>query len=257
MPARRNWTREEELKAFALYFILPTRKHVKNNPDVIALANDIDRSPSSVALKLGNIKAFDPMRKGKGLSHASRLDREIWEEYAQRGDKLTAQAMELLFEPSVRTANPGVDIEYIGRDLPEGKDRTVVATARANQSYFRHALLDNYDRKCCLTGLGIEPLLVASHIKPWRDADPATERLSPENGLLLNALHDKAFDQGLITIDKNLRVVVSHTVPRRSIESTPEHEYLWRFDGQSIRVPGPYRPRREFIEYHNDVVFRG
>ncbi len=78
MPARRDWTRDEELRAFALYLLLPTRLHVKTNADVIALARDIDRTPSSVALKLGNIKAFDPMRKGKGLSHASKLDQQIW-----------------------------------------------------------------------------------------------------------------------------------------------------------------------------------
>lgn len=38
----------------------------------------------------------------------------------------------------------------------------------------------------------------AIQVKPWRDADPAVKRLSPENGLPLNALHDRAFDKGLI-----------------------------------------------------------
>ncbi len=83
------------------------------------------------------------------------------------------------------------------------------------------------------------------------------ERLSPENGLLLNALHDRAFDQGLITIDRDLRVVVSRQVPRRANVGMPEYDYLWSFNGRRIDVPGPFRPRREFIEYHNDVVFRG
>lgn len=258
MAERRNWTREETLKAFALYFIIPSGKHDKRNPDVIALANDLGRTPSSVVLKLGNIKANDPMRKGRGLAHGSKLDVRIWTEYQERGDALTAEAMGLLLDAGKRASHPGMALEYLGRDLPLGMDRTVVATTRANQSYFRNVLMENYQRRCCLTGLGIEPLLVASHIKPWRDADPATERLSPENGLLLNALHDRAFDKGLITIDKNLRIVVSHTVRKRGAgdEDTPENEYLWRFDGRQINVPGPYRPRREFIEYHNDVVFR-
>lgn len=60
MPARQNWTREETLKAFALYFILPSGKHDKKNPDIVALANELGRTPSSVVLKLGNIKANDP-----------------------------------------------------------------------------------------------------------------------------------------------------------------------------------------------------
>lgn len=256
MPARQNWTREETLKAFALYFILPSGKHDKKNPDIVALANELGRTPSSVVLKLGNIKANDPMRKGKGLAHGSKLDAAVWDEYRMVGDELTAEAMGLLLDSMDRSNNLGVTIEYLSRELPAGKDRRVVATARANQSYFRHALLENYGRRCCLTGLGLEPLLVASHIKPWRDSDPATERLSPENGLLLNALHDRAFDQGLITIDHNLRVVVSNTVPRRLSEGSPEYDYLWAFQDRQITVPGPFKPRREFIDYHNDVVFQ-
>ena len=59
MPARQNWTRDETLKAFALYFILPSGKHDKKNPDIVALANELGRTPSSVVLKLGNIKAND------------------------------------------------------------------------------------------------------------------------------------------------------------------------------------------------------
>ena len=145
----------------------------------------------------------------------------------------------------------------MGQELPVGKDRPVVATTRANQSCFRNALLDNYQRRCCLTGLDIEPLLMASHIKPWSKADLATERLLPENGLLLNALHDRAFNQGLITIDRDLHIVVSHEVPRANVTKSPEFDYLWSFNGRRIRVSGPFRPHPDFIEYHNDVVLRG
>lgn len=34
-------------------------------------------------------------------------------------------------------------------------------------------------------------------------------RLDPQNGIALNALHDKAFDRGLITFDTELRLVCS------------------------------------------------
>lgn len=39
-----------------------------------------------------------------------------------------------------------------------------------------------------------------------------TERTNPSNGLCLNAMHDKAFDRGLITIDKNYRIVNSRYI---------------------------------------------
>ena len=50
--------------------------------------------------------------------------------------------------------------------------------------------LINYDSRCYLTGLSNKALLVASHIKSCIVSDPMTERLAPDNGLLLNALHD-------------------------------------------------------------------
>ena len=53
-------------------------------------------------------------------------------------------------------------------------------------------------------------LLQASHIVPWsRDAG---RRLDPRNGIALSALHDRAFDRGLITLDEELRVVVAGAV---------------------------------------------
>lgn len=75
--------------------------------------------------------------------------------------------------------------------------------------------------------------MVASHIKPWKASDSKTERLAPDNGLLLNALHDKAFDQGLITITKDLKIVVSGAVGREM----PEDRCLWRYNGEPIALP--------------------
>lgn len=94
-------------------------------------------------------------------------------------------------------------------------------------------------------------LLVASHIKPWAASDPKAERLAPDNGLLLNALHDKAFDQGLITITKDLKIVVSSAVSHNA----PENDCPWRYNGEPIAPPRRFSPRADFVEYHNDVVF--
>jgi len=253
MATNMKWTWEETLKAFALYFILPSGKHDKRNPDIIALASDLGRTPSAVVLKLANIKAKDPFNPGAGMANGSKLDARVWEVYAERGDGLLADAMELLADCAIVTDHQAAVIDTVFHDLPEGRERTVVTTERANQSYFRNSLLDIYGGRCCVTGMNVEPLLVASHIKPWKDADPKTERLAPDNGLLLDALHDKAFDRGFMTIDLSLRVRVSKQVPR----GEPWSDLLWRYDRQEIALPRRSAPRRDFIEYHNDVVFRG
>jgi predicted restriction endonuclease len=50
-----------------------------------------------------------------------------------------------------------------------------------------------------LTGTTDPGLLRASHIKPWSVCETNAERLDVHNGLLLSALWDAAFDQGLVT----------------------------------------------------------
>ena len=252
MAAGQKWTWDETLEAFALYFILPSGQHDKHNKDVIALAEKLGRSPNAVGLKLANIKAYDPMRKGKGMTHGSKLDALVWEEYQQRGDTFAAHAADLLIDHFNSGTAHGVVIDYFMRDLPEGQERIVEVPQRMNQSYFRNSLLDNYNRRCCVSGLSVEPLLVASHIKPWAASDPVTERLAPDNGLLLDALLDKAFDKGLMTIDFDWHVVISQRLPK----DDRCRELLWRYDGVQIQLPRRFKPRREFIEYHNDVIFQ-
>ena len=147
----------------------------------------------------------------------------------------------------------GIAIEYRGDSLPTDEDRKIVTAARVNQNYFRNVLLENYDRRCRITNLGIEPLLVASHIKPWSNADPAAELLSPENGLLLNTLHNRALDQGLMTIGQNLHIVISSQLTKGEFGQ----RNFWRYKGEQIQTPGKFRPRRKFVGNHRDVVFRG
>lgn len=62
-----NWTREELIIAFNLYCKIPFSKSVKTNPKVVEVAKLIGRTPSAVALKLGNFGSFDPELKKRGI----------------------------------------------------------------------------------------------------------------------------------------------------------------------------------------------
>lgn len=252
-----KWSREETLAALFLYLALPSKKVDDTNEDVQALAKAIGRTPGAVALKIWNLASFDERRRARGkvgMTHASKMDKMVWAEYSSAGDELVEEATEV-FLNRFDFKEPLSDElkETIGFDLPEGKEREAIVSMRVNQEFFRNTLLVNYDSRCCLTGLTNKALLVASHIKPWKVSDSKTERLAPDNGLLLNALHDKAFDRGLITITKDLKIVVSSVVEHE----TPEDEYLWRYNGEPITLPKRFAPRAEFIEYHNDMVFKG
>ena len=270
MASGEKWTWEEELAAWALYMVLPTRCFVAHDPHVKTLALALGRTGNSVKMKLWNIAAHDQQRVDEGkrsLRNGSALDQRVWEEFARKGDALLEEAVPLLeaalrrgasmggAAPSAlpRRASTQARQDYAVAELPIGLEREVTKTERVNQSYFRNRLMENYGERCCLTGLGVERLLVASHIKPWKDADPATERLAPDNGLLLNSLHDRAFDQGLITLDSGLRVVVSPLVPKNDDAASA---FLWAYEGRQITAPKAFPPRKEFLEYHNDVVFK-
>ena len=250
---RRNWSLDETTMAFVLYFLLEPREVDGKTPDIQQLGAALGRSADAVAMKISNISANDQNRisQGKlGLRHGSKLDEAIWELYEERGDEFLSEGIELLTS-TLKRAGGEQPVEYAVIALPEGKERIAEATVRTNQKYFRNSLLDNYRRRCCLTGLNVPELLAASHIKPWKKSDPKTERLAPSNGLLLNALHDRAFDRGLITLSCDLRVVVSPKVRH----SDPADEMLWRYHGAQIELPRRMPPAKEFIEYHNDCVF--
>jgi putative restriction endonuclease len=256
MARNADWSWDETYMAFVLYQMLAPKDQDGRNGDVKALAAAIGRTPDAVAKKIANIAAHDEQRIAlgkKGLTHGSKKDAEIWERYKVEGDALMDKAIDLLDATVKLDPMSGDELSYFAAQLPEGKDRLVIARTRVNQQYFRNTLLENYEHRCCVTGLKVDQLLVASHIKPWSDADPASERLAADNGLLLNAFHDKPFDRGLMTIDDDCRIFISRKVKKDEVTS----RWLFDYEGRTIQMPRRCRPRREFIEYHNDVVFQG
>ena len=83
------------------------------------------------------------------------------------------------------------------------------------------------------------------------DSNPETERTNPSNGLCLNALHDKAFDKGLITVLPDYTIRVSSKLS----QSSEKHNWLKQCNHQKIFLPDRFLPSREFLEYHNDMIF--
>ena len=86
-----GWSRDELILALHAYCQIPFAKTKASNPDVINLANILGRTPSSVARKLGNFGAFDPMLAQKGISglqHVGKSDKAIWSEFYGNWDAL-------------------------------------------------------------------------------------------------------------------------------------------------------------------------
>ena len=243
---RRNWTREELILAINLYCKTPFGRIHNRNPEIIKLAKLIERTPSSVSYKLANFASIDPSLQRKGASNVSKLDIEVWNEFFNDWEKLAFESELLL----AKYDNNGLttDIEI----LPlEGYDRESIVKIRVNQAFFRKTVLASYNFKCCITGLSITELLVASHIIPWSKDEK--NRLNPRNGLCLNALHDKAFDKGLISISEKFRIIVSRKL--KDSEKFPEKELINKYDDQPISLPSRFLPDSEFLSYHRKNIF--
>lgn len=102
-----------------------------------------------------------------------------------------------------------------------------------------------------MSGLSESRLLIASHIVPW--SKDKANRLNPSNGLCLSAIHDKAFDKGLITLTDDFRIVVSEELKRR--KETFVIEVLLPLNGRTIEPPERFAPQAEFIAWHRNELF--
>ena len=256
--ARRNWTREETILAMDLYTRIPFSKIGKSNQAIIQLAQIINRTPDAVAYKMSNLAHYDPelqARNVSGLSHTSKLDKIIYDEFSENIEELSFVAQSLLAQmknSSVENLLPELQLDHI----PSGIDKEQQTKVRIGQYFFRMSVLMSYGNACCITGLKNRELFVASHIKPWSVSDVKTERTNPSNGLCLNAMHDKAFDRGFITIDKNYRIVNSRFIKDVAMDDKTR-EWFSYYNGKEIILPDKFLPGEKFIEYHNDVVFKG
>jgi putative restriction endonuclease len=250
MP-RRDWSREELIVAFNLYCKIPFgRIHIRN-PLVIELARAIGRTPSAVSWKLANFARLDPSLKERhvaGATHGAQGEVEVWNEFNNNWEKLAFESERLL----QKMAGEAFEVAEERHDFPEGKTREALVRTRVNQGFFRAAVLAAYGARCCITGLSIVQLLNASHIVPW--TIDVKNRTNPRNGLCLNAIHDRAFDCGLLTITPDLKVRLSPKAKGGAADGAVR-EFLWRFEGISISPPRRFAPDANFLRYHNEQVF--
>lgn len=250
-----RWTREQTIVAFNLYCKIPFNRVASSHPEIIKVANETGRSVNSVKMKIGNFGSFDPELKKRGivgLANASKLDEEIWNEFNNNWDDLAFESEKALsgFEGKDVTDDIKVfDDEFIFGD---GLEKERIVKTRVNQNFFRQTVLSAHNFSCCITGIDLPELLVASHIIPWSKAEK--NRLDPRNGLSLNALHDKAFDKGLMTITTDFTIIISPRV--LSKPSEPVEIWLASFNEKNMIVPERFVPSQKFLEYHNQNIFQ-
>lgn len=252
--ATTRWTKEQLKLAFHLYCQLPFGKLDMRTPEVIKLAALIGRTPGAVAMKLSNFASLDPAITStgrKGLEGASNLDREIWDEFHADWETLAVESEMLRRKLDDNAQQMDESEEQLVAEDFTGETRVVVTEQRIKQTFFRRAVLSSYRGRCCMSGLSEARLLVASHIVPW--SKDKANRLNPSNGLCLSAIHDRAFDKGLITLTDEFKIVVSEELKRK--KEAFVIEVLLPLDGRTIEPPERFAPQPEFITWHRNQLF--
>ncbi len=155
-----------------------------------------------------------------------------------------ARATELSSPP--RAGDP---LSVAEPDRRYGEPRLVVP--RLGQATFRIAVLDAYARACAVTEEHSLPALEAAHIRSYADSGPHDVR----NGLLLRADLHRLFDTGYVTVTPELHLEVG----QRLRDDYHNGRSYYPMHGIRVNVPLalPQRPDREFLQWHNDHVFRG
>lgn len=252
---RNDWTREQVLAGLHIYLQLNYGQLHARSPKIKELASWMGRTANSVALKLCNLASLDPAVRAsgrKGMDSASKVDKAVWTELLGNWDATVVEAASIYDRLA---ASHGLDLadqwaDELEVELPPaemGRTRSAMVQVRVNQMRFRKSVLVGYNTTCCISGLQNEQLLIASHIVPW--SEDHHNRLNPQNGLCLSALHDRAYDQGLITVLPDYTVRVSAKLKAKSADAFLQ-ESLLRFDKAPIRLPTRLAPAPNFLAWH-------
>jgi len=254
---RRLWSREELILALNLYLKLPFGKLDSRTPEIIRLAEILDRTPSSISMRLNNFASVDPFHQQRGivgLKGGKKQVEPIWNEFINNKEELLFESERILANLEHKTLESKFADILSGTENLKGETKVREVKTRINQNAFRQIVLANCATKCAITGIDIPELLIASHIIPWSQDEK--ERLNPENGICLSALYDKAFDKGLIGISEKYQILISMEL--KSKENKDYYPELFgNLKGMEIHLPKKYLPKKEFLQFHLDTIFKG
>ena len=122
---------------------------------------------------------------------------------------------------------------------------TLQKTRGYQQKVFSDNLRTVYSNKCCITDINTRNMIHGSHISPWRS--DRGNRTNIKNGLLLSLIVHKCFDEGLISINNDYRVLVSSSISDKGLS-----EYLQKYENKKINLPvrKEYHPDKELLKKH-------
>lgn len=246
-----NWTEDEITIVLYEYCRKPFGHFSGSKQFVKDLAKLLNRTPGSIVRKVGNLASFDPIMKSRGivgLAHTSRLDGIVWNKYYGRWEELAYDAEVLIAKYKKVELEESLDISLM--NLPDGKERIYEVKKRINQDFFRNTVLSSYNQKCCITGINNINLLHASHIIDW--SKDVVNRTNPCNGLCLNVLFHKAYDENLLGISPDYNIFINEDFFGKKISEVEDvtKRYILGFNNKKLKLPTRFMPDKDLLAMH-------
>ncbi len=255
MTSSSNWSRDETLLAFRLYF-MNGKKLQKNSPQYVDLANALNRSVGSVKAKIENIEQSNPsfaLTGRKGLSHGSKDLPEIWMMFAP--DKIAdtlAECDELY-------------LEYYHDDPPEypcrsefiisalnahrkGLSADLSVNLVAGDEIYRTFIKGRWKNMCAITHISHPNLISGYYIRPWVECT-TLEKIDPHNGICLNTIHGELFEKYEITVNSDQQIVYSPLL-KNTIPAEIYDAFFEKYEGCKLNF-NDFDRYKPYLNYHN------
>lgn len=124
-----------------------------------------------------------------------------------------------------------------------------IKTRGSAQKAFADVVKANYRCRCAISGIATKDFLVASHIVPW-SKDPSI-RLDPSNGVCLSLLVDRAFENGYLLIDDDLKIRIDWD---KVGDDQPLRDQLKPYEGRKLTAPVKNAPKMEYLQRRRTLI---
>lgn len=248
-----NWTEEQITIVLYEYCRNPFGQFSSTKQFVKDLSALLGRTPGAIVRKVGNLASFDPQMKARGvggLGHTGKLDEIVWNRYFGHWDQLAYDAEILIAKFKNKELEQSINIDL--DNLPSGSDRLCEVKKRINQDFFRNTVLSSYENRCCITGLNNVKLLHACHIVGWNESE--SNRTNPQNGLCLNVLFHKAYDENLIGISPDYEIYVSDEFFGAKMNAVDifTKNFIKGLNNRKLNLPKRFLPDKDLLAIHFD-----
>ncbi|MEP0265669.1 HNH endonuclease signature motif containing protein [Dokdonia sp.] len=214
----------------------------KYSKTITTLSNHLKKQNIS-STDLFSIDSYSETENLKELYFANN---ELYEKNV-RGNRMYSRAFDLYLE----FLKDNYESESISDDIINTTNRKgITETERKNyvlsrigQGFYRKQLID-YWKSCSVTAIKEVPLLIASHIKPWKKSNDF-EKLDVYNGLLLTPNLDKVFDLGLISFDNEGKIIIS--------EFLDDYVSFGIKKNMIVKIALEHKP---YLEYHRKNILK-